>query len=80
MFTNGLQRRGPSLNAVALLALRSHLPAMDVGVTIGASMTDVLENRLGMALRAGHALVHPAQRIPGLVVIELGNVADRLPS
>lgn len=69
----------PAVDAVARLALGAHLPSMNVRVAIGAPGTGVGEHRLGVALRAGHARVHPAQGIAGSVVIEFGNRADRLP-
>lgn len=41
---------------------------------------NIREHRPGVALRARNALVHSPQRKARLIVIELGNVPDRLPS
>jgi len=70
----------PTLHRVALLAPGTELPPVDVGVAIGTLGTDVGENRLGMALRAGYALVHAAQRETGFVVIKFRYRASRFPS
>lgn len=70
----------PPANAVALLAVGTHLALMNVGVAIGALSTDVGKHHLGMALGASHTLVHSAQRVLGGVVIKLGDGADRLPT
>ena len=80
MFSNGLHGDSPSHHRMALLALRAHLAAVNVGVALGALLPDVGKDRLRVALRARHSLVHPAQRIARTVVVELGNVANRLPS
>lgn len=76
----GLHGNRPPRDRVALLALRAHLPAVNVGVTIGALFPDIGEHRLGVTLRARHALVHAAQRIARGVVVELWHIADGLPS
>ena len=65
---------------MALLAGGAHLPLVDVCVAIRALHPNISEDRLGVALRAAHTLVHAAQRIFGRVVIEFRNSADRLPS
>ena len=65
---------------MALLAGRSELATMDVGVAVRAFRADFRKHQIGVALPARNLLVHPAQRIAGLVVVELGNVADRFPS
>ena len=71
----------PADHAVALLAIRSHLPAMNVGVTVRTPSAYVTEYQLGMALDAIHLCVHSQQRIAGLpVVIEFRDRADRLPT
>ena len=51
-------RHLPSAHRVALLAIRSQLPAMDVGVAVLASLPDVGEDGLNVALRASHSLMH----------------------
>ena len=65
---------------MALLAIRPQLPLVDVGVAVLASLPDAGEDRLDVALDAGHRTVHAAQRIPRLIMIELRNRADRPPS
>ena len=75
-----LNRNLPSANRVALLAIGSQLPPVNIRVAVLASLPNVGEHRLYVALGAGHRLVHAAQRISRLIVIEFGNGADRLPS
>lgn len=70
----------PAHHTVALFALRAQSPAVNVRVTIGALFPDIGEYGLGVALGAGHALVHSAQRVARGVVIEFGAVANRLPA
>ena len=76
---DGLHRDIPALYGVALLAVCAHLPLVDIGMAIGAPCTHIREDGLGVTLGAGHVLVHAAQRILGLVVIEFRDSADRLP-
>lgn len=75
-----LHRNVPSLDGMALLAIRAHLALVNVGVAIRALLADVRKDRLGVALHAAHAFVHATQRILGCVVIEFRNCADRFPS
>lgn len=70
----------PPLYGVALLAVGSHLAAMNVGMAIGAVCSSVREDRLGVALGASHPFMQAAQRIPCFVVIELRNRSNGLPS
>src|SRR5215472_6055639 len=69
----------PSLHRVTLRTIRAHPSPVHVGMTVLAILPDVRENRLHMALRAPHFFMHPAQRIPGLVVIEFQVRLDRAP-
>lgn len=80
MLLNRLHRNLPSEDRVALRTVRAELSAVYVGVTIGAIFSNVRENRLGMASRAGHLFVHTAKRIPRGVVIEFGNGANGSPA
>jgi hypothetical protein len=80
VLVNLLHRDLPPLYAMALFAGRSKLTLVDIGMAIGALLAYVCEYRLGVALRATDPLVHSAQRKSGLVVVELRNIADRLPS
>lgn len=70
----------PTLNGVALGAIRSHLAAVNIRVAIGAILADVSEHRLEVALNAFHLFVHAAQGIVGFVVVELGNGTDGAPT
>lgn len=64
---------------MALLAIDAHLPLVDVGVAIGTSGTHIGKDWLGVTLVASHILVHAAQRIFGLIVIEFRDGPDGLP-
>ena len=77
---NFLNRNAPSADRVALLAIRPQLAFMNVCMAVLATGPHVAEHRLHVALNTSHILVHTAQRIMGLVVIELGNSADWLPA
>jgi hypothetical protein len=77
---NLLDRNLPAAHRMALLAIRSQLPLVNVRVAVLASLSNVSEHWLHVALHARHGLMHPAQRILGLIVIEFRNCADRLPS
>jgi hypothetical protein len=70
----------PALYCVALLAVGAHLAFVDICVTGRALRAYIREDWLGVALSAGHTLVHAAQRILGGVVIEFWYGADRLPA
>ena len=50
----------PSLNRVALLAVGSQLPPVNIGMAILAALPHIRKHRLHMALHAGHRLVHAA--------------------
>src|SRR4051812_11285920 len=52
---------------------------MNIGVAILAALTNVAEDRLYMALCTGHGLMHAAQRIACLVMVELGDRTDGPP-
>jgi len=77
---NLLHRDLPSLDGVALFTGRAKLAFVDIGVAVGALLAHVGEHRLGVALGATDSLVHAAQRKSGLVMVELGDTADWLPS
>lgn len=80
VFLHPLKDDAPALHGMALLAVGTHLPAMDVGVAIGAVCSCVRKHGLGMALGAGHSLMQATERVFSVVVIELRNCADGLPS
>jgi len=75
-----LDRYPPSPDRVALLAVCSQLPLVNVRVAILASLSDAGKNRLHVALNAGHGLVHAAQRVLCSIVIEFRYGTDGLPS
>jgi hypothetical protein len=70
----------PALHGVALRAIRPHLPLVNIGVTILASLAYVREHRLGVATRADHLFVQTTERILGFVVVEFRNGSDWAPS
>jgi hypothetical protein len=80
VFLNGGKTDLPSADGVALGAIRAKLSAMDVGVTIRAILSNVGENGIQVALRAGNFLMHSSQRIARLVVVEFGVGADGVPT
>jgi hypothetical protein len=69
----------PALNGVTLRTVCAHPSLVHVGMTVLAILPHVCEHRLYVALRALHFVVHTAQRIPGLVVIEFRIRLDRAP-
>ena len=77
---DGLDVHRPSLHAVALFAACTELAAVNISVAVGTLAADIAENHLGMALSAGNAFVHAAQRVACLVVIEFGNRTNGLPA
>jgi len=50
----------PSLDRVALPAVGSELPPVDIGMAILTALPDIRKHRLHVALHAGHRLVHAA--------------------
>ena len=70
----------PATHRVALLAVRTQLPAVNIGMALRAQMTHVGEDRLGVAGGAGHALVQAAQWKACRIVIEFWDGTDRLPA
>jgi len=65
---------------MALLAIRSQLPLVNVRVAVLASLSNIGKHRLHVALNARHRLVHAAQRVSRVIVIEFRNRPDRFPS
>jgi hypothetical protein len=64
---------------VAIFAAGAELAPMDIRVAVRALRTRIAEHQVGMALAAGDSFMHPAQWKLGLIVIKLGDIADRLP-
>jgi len=69
----------PSAHGVALLAVGAELAFVNIGVAILAALPHIGENHLHVTLGAGHRLVHAAQGIAGVIVIELGDGANGTP-
>jgi len=80
VIADSLKSNLPTLDRVAALAVRAHLPVMDISMTVGAASPCIRENRLRVALRAGQILVQASQGKGGPVVIEFGNRTDRFPA
>jgi len=70
----------PALDRVAQLAIRTHLPAVNIRVAVGAILSHVREDWLYVALNTRYFFVHAAQWIVRLVVIKLRHRADRTPA
>lgn len=80
VLAHALQNNIPALYGMTLLAIGTHLATMNVGVAVSAVGTGIGEHRLGVALVAGDARMHSAQRISGRIVIELRYSPYRLPA
>ena len=65
---------------MALLAIRSQLPPVNIRMTVLASLSHVREYGFHVTLNAGHGLVHATQRVSRLIVVEFRNGADGSPS
>ena len=70
----------PAEYGVALGAIGAHLPAVDVGVAVGAILANVGEDRLDVAIHAFHVLVHATQWVTRFVVIKLQYWANGSPA
>jgi len=70
----------PTLDGVALRAIRAHLATVNISVAISAVLANIGERRLNMTLHAVHFFVEAAQGIIRFVVIEFGNGADGAPA
>jgi hypothetical protein len=70
VIANRVQRDIPASDRVAAFTIGAKLPAMNVGMAIGAPGTDILEAETCMALGAVNLLVHAAQGVARAVVVE----------
>lgn len=70
----------PSLHGMAVFTTRPKLATVQVGMAIGALCAHVLEDQFHVTRAAGHFLVHSAKRVTRLVVVELGETANRFPT
>ena len=64
---------------MALRAVGTEFPLVNVRVAIRAVLAHIREDRLHMAFRAFHLFVHATERIAGFIVVEFGDCADRPP-
>lgn len=79
MLLHLLNRDLPSANGMTLFAVRPQLTPVNICVAILASLADIGEEGLDVALRATNGSVHATKRIPCLIVIEFGDGANRFP-
>ncbi len=80
VFPRLLDSNTPTLHRMALLAIASKPPSMNVGVAGGAFFADILENPVDVTRGAGNPLMHAQQRPSRLgVVVEFRLRTDRLP-
>ena len=70
----------PAQHRMALRAVRSEFPPVNVCVAVRTILAYVREHRLYVAFRAFHFFVHATQRVVRFVVIEFRHRADRPPS
>jgi len=80
VFLHSLQDDAPAFYRMAFFAIRSHLPAVQIGMAIGAVHTRVRKHRLRMTLRATHTQVLSTQGILRFVVVEFRKRSNRLPA
>jgi hypothetical protein len=75
-----LGRDIPAFHGVTLLAIRTHLPAVNVCVAIGAVLSHIGKDRLYVTLDARHFFMHATKRIVRLIVVELRDRPNRAPA
>lgn len=80
MFLDRPQRHLPSIHGMTTFAIGPHLPPVNIRVAVSATESNICKHRTHVALLAHDFCVHAAQRILRLAVIELGDIANRLPS
>ena len=80
MILNRADIRFPTFDVVAGLAIRAHLPAMNIGMAIRAFGAHIRKHRLRVTRRAGNICVQAAQRILRFAVIKFWNRPNRFPS
>ena len=74
------QRHLPTAYGVAAFTVCAELAAMDIRVAICAMGTYIFEDQVSVALSTCHFLVHAAQGITSVVMIELWTRAYRFPT
>jgi len=70
----------PALWAMTLLAIRTELTAVNVGVAVFAVRARFRKNQAGVALRAADLFVHSEQRILRAIMIEFRRPAHWFPT
>lgn len=75
MVLDRLRRNLPPLYVVTLLTTGPELPAMYVGVAIGAARARIAEHQLGVTSHACNFLMHSPQGKVGLVVVKFQHPA-----
>ena len=81
MRLDGLHVRSPSIYCMAILAVSTELPAMNISVAIGALFTNVSEDFFHMAGITRNMFMHTPQRVLGFdIVIELRGLSNGRPT
>jgi hypothetical protein len=70
----------PTLNRVTRFAIRTKLPAVNIGMAIRAFLAHVRKHEFDVALRASHFFMHAPKRVARAVVLEFRDAADGLPT
>jgi hypothetical protein len=70
----------PTLHGVALRAVWTVLPAVNVGVATRTILADIGKDGLAMALNASHLFMHAAQGVAGFAVVEFRIGLDGAPA
>ena len=60
----------PALHRMAVLAACAKLTTVNIRMTVSAARTDLFEDQARMTFCALDFLMHAAQGVPGLVVVE----------
>ncbi len=80
MHADGLQRHIPAEHSMTLLAIGAHLPAVYVGVAVGALRADLGKYEVRVAITARDGAVQPAQGISRFAVVEFHVTAQWRPA
>jgi hypothetical protein len=80
MLLNLLYGNLPASHGVALRAVCSKLPPVNVGMAIGAVFAHIRKNWLKVALDTLHLGVHAPERVASFVVVEFRHGPDGLPA
>ena len=81
MRLDGFHVRSPSIYRMAILAVSTELPAMNISVAVSALFTNVSEDFFHMAGITRNMFMHAPQRVLGFdVVIELRSLSNGRPT